>query len=246
MRQYFEKPHRSLIKAFSYRVLGSTISIIIAYVITKRWDFSFGVGLADLFIKTTLFYAHERFWNKISWGRRSVKPAVLWFTGLSGAGKTTLAEKLYNHMKTSGYAVDYLDGDAIRDVFVDRGFSKDERKRHLKIMGFMASHLEKSGTFVISAFITPYVETRQSLRKMCNNYLEVYISTPLKTCEERDVKGLYKKARSGEILNFTGISDPYEKPINPEIVVDTTNYSLEESYQELLAKIKILIPEIKL
>lgn len=159
----------------------------------------------------------------------SVKPCVLWFTGLSGSGKSTIAEKLVADMEADGVELEYLDGDRVRDIFPNIGFSKAERNEHVRRIGFLASMLEKHGVFVVASFVSPYEDARNFVRDMCKNYVEVYVSTPLDECERRDVKGLYAKARAGEISNFTGISDPYEPPNNPEIEVDTANISLEDA-----------------
>ena len=113
----------------------------------------------------------------------------------------------------------------------------EERNRHVKRVGFLASMLEKNGVFVVATFISPYRDSREFVRNLCENFNEVHVSTPLEVCEKRDVKGLYAKARKGEITQFTGIDDPYEEPLNPEIKVDTTNQSIEESVNYVLKKL---------
>lgn len=161
----------------------------------------------------------------------NLKPTVLWFTGLSGSGKSTISEKVYARLKDEGYKVEHLDGDAVREVFPSTGFSKEERDNHVKKVGFIASLLQKHGVFVVASFISPYQDARDFVRERCQDFTEVYISTPLEVCEARDVKGLYEKARKGEIDNFTGISDPYEPPENPELDIDTTDITPEEGVQ---------------
>ncbi|MFH5831619.1 adenylyl-sulfate kinase [Halalkalibaculum sp. DA384] len=163
----------------------------------------------------------------------NLKPTVLWFTGLSGSGKSTISEKVYATLKDRGYKVEHLDGDAVREVFPTTGFSKEERDSHVKKVGFVASLLQKHGVFVVASFISPYQDARDFVRDMCEDFTEVYISTPLEECERRDVKGLYEKARKGEIDNFTGISDPYEEPENPELSIDTTDISVDEAVQQV-------------
>lgn len=163
-----------------------------------------------------------------------LKPTVLWFTGLSGSGKSTISEKVYAFLKDQGYEIEHLDGDAVREVFPTTGFSKEERNSHVKRVGFVASLLQKHGVFVVASFISPYQDARDFVRDMCEDFTEIHISTPLKVCEERDVKGLYAKARSGEIDNFTGISDPYEEPEDPELSIDTTDISVDEGVQMVI------------
>ena len=165
---------------------------------------------------------------------KNLKPTVLWFTGLSGSGKSTISEKVYEVLKDQGYEIEHLDGDAVREVFPTTGFSKEERDNHVKRVGFVASLLQKHGVFVVASFISPYQDARDFVRDMCEDFTEIHISTPLEVCEERDVKGLYAKARSGEIDNFTGISDPYEEPENPELTIDTTDITPDEGVQLVL------------
>lgn len=160
---------------------------------------------------------------------KKLKPAVLWFTGLSGSGKSTISEKVYPILKERGYRTEHLDGDAIRDIFPKTGFSKKERNEHIKRVGYLASRLQAHGVFVIGSFISPYKESRDFVRNLCEDFVEIYISTPLEECERRDVKGLYEKAREGEITQFTGIDDPYEAPENPELEIDTTDISVDDA-----------------
>ena len=165
--------------------------------------------------------------------KSTLKPTVLWFTGLSGSGKSTISEKVYARLKEQGYEVEHLDGDAVREVFPTTGFSKKERDDHVKRVGFVASLLQKHGVFVVASFISPYQDARDFVRDRCEDFTEIHISTPLEVCEERDVKGLYEKARKGEIDNFTGISDPYEEPEDPELSIDTTHITPEEGVEQV-------------
>lgn len=160
---------------------------------------------------------------------KKLKPAVLWFTGLSGSGKSTVSERVYPILKERGYWVEHLDGDVIRDIFPKTGFSKEDRNAHIKRVGYLASRLQAHGVFVIGSFISPYKESRDFVRNLCEDFVEIYISTPLEECERRDVKGLYEKARNGEITQFTGIDDPYEAPENPELEIDTTDISVDDA-----------------
>jgi len=162
------------------------------------------------------------------------KPTVLWFTGLSGSGKSTISEVVYKIIKEEGYEVEHLDGDAIRDIFPKTGFSKEERNNHIKRVGYLASRLQVHKVIVIASFVSPYKEARDFVRELCEDFTEVYISTPYEECERRDVKGLYAKARAGEIKNFTGLDDPFEAPENPDIEIDTTDISLDEAVKKVI------------
>ncbi|MGL6267815.1 MAG: adenylyl-sulfate kinase [Chitinophagaceae bacterium] len=160
---------------------------------------------------------------------KSAKPSVIWLTGLSAAGKTTIALKLLELFKAIHIIPELLDGDEIRKLTGEYGFDKASRIRHNLKVGQMASTLEKEGKIVVVAMISPYSETRKQVRNMCAHFIEVYVSTNLERCIRRDPKGLYKKALAGEIQHFTGISSPYEIPLNAEIVLDTEFLTVEES-----------------
>ena len=159
---------------------------------------------------------------------------VLWFTGLSGSGKSTIAERVYQDLVRRGVAAEYIDGDALREVFPNTGFTRAEREEHLRRTGYMASRLAAHGVTVIASFVSPYRNSREFIRKLCGNFAEIYVATPLDECERRDVKGLYARARRGEIKNFTGIDDPYEPPEKPELALDTRVLSVDECVARVL------------
>jgi adenylylsulfate kinase len=163
-----------------------------------------------------------------------VRPAVLWFTGLSGSGKSTIARKVVTRLKRLGADVEHLDGDTMRSIFPNTGFTKKDRDEHIKRVGFLAGMLEKRGVFVVASFVSPYRKSRNAVRNLCRNFIEVYVSTPLEECERRDTKGLYAKARRGKISNFTGISDPYEPPASPALSLPTDKISVDESVNRIL------------
>lgn len=161
---------------------------------------------------------------------------VLWFTGLSGAGKTTIAVALEKKLRERGVRIERLDGDTVRQSLTrDLGFSKEDRDKNIERVTFVAKVLSRNNVGVLASFISPYAETRDFVRQETTNFIEVFVSTPLDVCEERDVKGMYAKARAGEIANFTGISDPYEDPQNPDFTVPTHEQTIDESVDSLLA-----------
>ena len=160
-------------------------------------------------------------------------PTVLWLTGLSGAGKTSIAQCLMAQFEVMGITPVLLDGDEIRKTMPLIGFDQEARKTHNRNVGKMAAMAEKQGKVVIVALISPYEDVRQEIRAMCHNFIEVYVSTNLDTCIKRDPKGLYKRALSGEIKDFTGINAPYQKPQNPEIQINTENKTIDECSQTI-------------
>ena len=163
---------------------------------------------------------------------------VIWFTGLSGSGKTTIAHKVEEILEDAGVPIEILDGDVVREnLSKGLGFSKEDRDTNIRRIAFVAHLLQRNGTFVITAAISPYREIRDEARAMIKDFVEVYADAPLDVCEERDPKGLYKKARAGEIKGFTGIDDPYEAPENPEVVCNTGDETVEQSAQKVIDKL---------
>jgi adenylylsulfate kinase len=165
------------------------------------------------------------------------KAAIVWFTGLSGAGKSTIAHALEEHLHLHGCSTYVLDGDNVRHGLCgDLGFSVDDRHENIRRVGEVANLFVDSGIIVLTAFISPLSADREQVRRIAGpDFVEVYCRCPLEVCESRDVKGIYRKARAGEIEDFTGISSPYEEPDNPEVVVDTVTMSIDESVAAVLA-----------
>src|SRR3954463_6346772 len=164
------------------------------------------------------------------------KGFCLWFTGLSGAGKTTITNQLVKELRSRGSKLEVLDGDIVREnLSKGLGFSKEDRDTNIRRIAFVANLLSRNGVPVITAAISPYREIRDEARQMMDDrFIEVFVKASVEVCAERDVKGLYKKAFKGEIKEFTGVSDPYEPPENPEIVCHTEQESPEESAQKLI------------
>lgn len=164
---------------------------------------------------------------------------VLWFTGLSGSGKTTLATSLLPQLQARQMRVERLDGDILRQSLCkDLGFSQADRKTNIERVTFVAKLLSRNHVAVLASFISPYASVRDYVRQETTNFLEVYVSAPLATCEARDTKGLYALARAGKIEHFTGISDPYEVPEAPDIIVPTHEQSPEESISYLIEQLE--------
>jgi len=164
------------------------------------------------------------------------KGCVLWFTGLSGSGKTTISERVDQKLKSQGYKVELLDGDVIRtNLSKGLGFSKEDRDINIRRIGFVAHLLSRNGVIAIAAAISPYQTIRDEIREMEPDFIEVYVKASLKMCEKRDIKGLYAKARAGELKGFTGIDDPYEEPTNPEIICDTDTETIDESIAKVIS-----------
>ena len=163
------------------------------------------------------------------------KGFTLWFTGLSGAGKSTLAGRVAEELRRRGRHVEILDGDEVRaNLSKGLGFSKEDRDTNIKRIGYVCKLLTRNGVVAISAAISPYREVRDYNRQQIGHFIEIYVRCAIEELTRRDVKGLYKKALAGEIQNFTGVSDPYEPPLNPEIMVDSERQTVEESLRAIL------------
>ena len=169
----------------------------------------------------------------------SEKGITVWFTGLSGAGKTTIAQKLEKVLKERGRKVEIMDGDVVRtNLSKGLDFSKEGRDTNIRRIGFVCDLLARNGVVAIGAAISPYREIRDEIRANTENFLEVYIECSIEELTRRDVKGLYEKALKGEIKNFTGISDPYEEPLNPEVTLNSETQNEDESLCILVAALK--------
>ena len=169
------------------------------------------------------------------------KGAVVWFTGLSGSGKSTLAHAVEERLFEAGHLSFVLDGDNIRHgLNKNLGFSPEDREENIRRIGEVASLFSHSGVIAMTAFISPYRADRDKARALLDagRFIEVFVKVPIEVAEERDPKGLYKKARSGEIKEFTGISAPYEEPLNPELVIDTSQLDLKQSAEKVLSFLK--------
>jgi len=169
------------------------------------------------------------------------KGVTIWFTGLPSSGKSAIADRLDEILKGYGYRSERLDGDVVRqDLTRDLGFSRADREENIRRVAFVAKILTRNDVFVLCSFVSPYREMRDRARATIGSFLEVYVDAPLDVCLARDVKGMYAKALAGEIPEFTGISDPYEEPVRPDLVVQTDKEPLEASVRCVLDRMKEL------
>jgi adenylylsulfate kinase len=173
------------------------------------------------------------------------KGFTLWFTGMSGAGKSTLSVPIAQRLRELGHKVELLDGDVVRtNLSNGLGFTKEDRDVNVRRIGFVCNLLSRNGVVAVTAAISPYREVRDEVRRNITGdgagFVEIFVRCPLEVLAERDVKGLYKKALAGEIPHFTGVSDPYEEPLHPEVIVDSSAESIDASLDKILAKLREL------
>lgn len=169
------------------------------------------------------------------------KGFTLWFTGLPCSGKSTIADVVAEELRKMGLKAERLDADIIRKhLWKELGYSKEDRDENIRRAAFLAGLLTRNGIVVLTSFISPYRELRDYARREIGDFVEIYVKCPVEVCIQRDTRGMYKKALAGEITNFTGVSDPYEEPLNPEVLIESDKESLAESVTKVIAKIKEL------
>ncbi len=170
-----------------------------------------------------------------------MKGVTIWFTGLPSSGKSTIARVLEKRFRQEGLKCELLDGDVVRtNLSKGLGFSREDRDANIKRIGFVCHLLTRNDVIAIGAAISPFREARDYIRNLIGNFVEVYVKCPVEECEKRDVKGLYKKARAGEVKGFTGVDDPYEEPLHAEVICETDKESAEQSAEKVIQKLKQL------
>ena len=235
---YKETNKRSIVKGISWRVIATGTTISIVYFFFGRLDLAIATGMIETVLKVVLYWAHERAWFKIRWGKKRIEPFNLWFTGVPLSGKTTIADGVYKELKKLDIPLERLDSKDIRELIPNIGFAREDRNRHMKRIGHLIQTLQHNSISTVASFVSPYRESRKTIRQMVKNNIIVYIKADVESCKERDYKGVYKKALTGELQNFTGISDVYEEPEHAEIVIDTDKLSVEEATEIIVKYIK--------
>jgi adenylylsulfate kinase len=228
---YKDTNFRSIAKGISWRLIATTTTIVIVYIFFGRLDLAIAAGMIETIAKIALYWAHERAWFTIKWGRKHIEPFNVWFTGLPLSGKTTIADEVFKELKKLDIPLERLDSKDIRQLIPNIGFRRDDRNRHILRIGHLIKTLQNNSVSTIASFISPYRESRKVIRDMVKNNIVVYIKTDIEVCKARDYKGVYEKALQGDLKNFTGISDIYEEPQHAEIVIDTETTSVEDATQ---------------
>lgn len=235
---YKETNKRSIAKGISWRLIATGTTIIIIYLFFGRLDLAIAAGLIESILKVGLYWAHERAWFKIRWGKKRIEPFNLWFTGLPCSGKTTIADAVFKELEKLQIPMERLDSKDIRNVIPNIGFSRDDRNRHMHRIGHLIQTLQNNSISTVASFVSPYRESRKAIREMVKNNIIVYVKADVETCKTRDTKDKYQKALKGEYQNFVGVNDVYEEPQYAEIIIDTDTLSVEESKKIILKYIK--------
>lgn len=232
-----ETSKRKILKSLTWKILGVVVISIVTYILTGNLK---TVGMTALFyhlIMMVLFYIHESGWQRFRWGKS--KGLFIQMTGLSGAGKTTIARLVQQRLKKKGYQIEVIDGDEYRaSLCSDLGFSKEDRNENIRRLSFVAKILARNNVVSIISAINPYKEVRKEIKQKHGDVKCVYVKCDLNELKTRDTKGLYRKAMLPEghperIENFTGISDPFEEPDNPDLIIRTDTEDVEDSVVKL-------------
>lgn len=235
---YRDTNKRSIVKGISWRIIATATTITIVYLFFGRLDLAIATGMIETVLKVALYWAHERAWFKIKWGRKKIEPFNLWFTGLPLSGKTTIADRVYEELKKLDIPLERIDSKDIRDLIPNIGYTREERNRHMLRLGNLIRTLQNNSVSTVASFVSPYRESRKAIREMVKNNIVVYVKADIESCKTRDYKGVYAKAMSGELQNFSGVNDVYEEPQHAEIVIDTDAMDVEESVSVIIKYIK--------
>jgi len=235
---YYETKKRSILKAISWRTWATITTAIIVFVFTGEFALAITVGLLEVFAKMGLYFFHERFWQKVRWGRKDVPAFVLWFTGLPASGKKAVADAVFQRLKSDGLRIERLDSHDVRPLFPEVGFAPDDVDRHVRRSGHLCSMLEKNGVAVIASFVSPYRPSRDFVRGITGNFVEIYMRSTPEACEKRDVKGHYQKARAGEYRFFPGVDIEYEAPLQPDLVIDIDHSTHDRAAEQIVSYLR--------
>ncbi|HSD64327.1 MAG TPA: adenylyl-sulfate kinase [Ignavibacteriaceae bacterium] len=234
---YKETKIRSVVKAITWRALATLTTMSLVFIFIGDMTLALSVGGIEVVLKMLIYFTHERVWDKIKWGKKEIKPAVIWLTGLVRSGKSEIGEALVEKLRKKGHKAEHLDGHSIRHLFPETGFGREAVNEHIKRVGYLAKKLEEQGVFVVASFVSPYRESREFVKSITTNFKEVHISTPLEHCKKNDTTGIYRRAESGEIKNLPGIDVEYEIPLNGALRVDYSQSDKEFAAQLILKSI---------
>jgi len=233
---YRETNIRSVVKGVTWRILATTTTIVIVYIFFGRLDLAIAAGMIETVLKVGLYWVHERAWFKIRWGKKRIEPFNLWFTGLPLSGKTTIADRVYEELEKLQIPLERLDSKDIRELIPSIGFNREDRNRHMYRIAHLVKTLQHNSISTVASFVSPYRESRKTIREMVKNNIVVYIKADIESCKKRDYKGVYEKAIKGELQNFSGINDVYDEPEHAEITIDTE--SIEEAVEVIVAYVR--------
>ncbi|KAA3611233.1 MAG: adenylyl-sulfate kinase [Calditrichaeota bacterium] len=225
---------RTFLKTISWRITATTTTVIIVYIFTGQIETAIEVGLLEMVAKMFIYYVHERGWDKLKFGKVEVPSMVIWITGIPYSGKTTLGDMIAEELEKEKRKHQRLDSHTVRALFPNVGFSKDEVNSHIKRVGHLSSILEKNGIIAIASFVSPYAESRDFVRGMCKNFVEVHLESTAEFAKQFDEKGFFEKAFNGELEDVPGVTVDFEKSEKAELTFDMQKTSLEKVKKEVM------------
>ncbi|GKT11205.1 MAG: adenylylsulfate kinase [Thiomicrorhabdus sp.] len=235
---YIETSRRSLVKGITWRFLATTTTIIIVYLFFGRLDLALAAGLLETTAKIFLYYLHERGWQKITFGKKRVEPFNLWIIGLPLSGKKVLADRVYESLeKQLHIPLERVDNREVREILPETGYDRDDRIMHLKRVGYLIKKLQRHSVSTICSFVSPYQESRDAVKNMTENYVEVYIDLTPEQCQNRENSEFIESLGIEQVEDLARIKDHYDKPSNPDIVIKADE-ALEQAVEHIVTYVK--------
>ncbi|HIE40545.1 MAG TPA: adenylyl-sulfate kinase [Thiomicrorhabdus sp.] len=234
---YIETNKRSLIKGVSWRLMATTTTIIIVYLFFGQLDLAIMAGALETVAKIFLYYLHERGWNKIDYGKKRIEPFNLWIIGLPLSGKKVLADKVYEQLLSLKIPLERIESREVRKLLPEIGYERDDRILHIKRVGFLIKKLQRHSVSTICSFVSPYQEARDAVNEMTENYLEVYIDSDPEQYKTIQEAGFIESIDHTQLEDLNRISEDYDKPCNPKIVIKS-NENLDEAVDRIVDYIK--------
>lgn len=229
---------RTFLKTVSWRITATSTTVLIVYLFTGQIDTAIEVGLMEMVAKMLFYYVHERWWDSLKFGRVEVPSMVIWITGIPFSGKTTIGDMIAKEFEKEKRKYHRLDSHTVRTLFPNVGFSKDDVDSHIMRVGHLSSILEKNGIIAIASFVSPYNESRDFVRKLCKNFIEVHLHSTPEFARQFDDKGFFDKAFSGEIEHVPGVTADFEPSEKAELTFDMQKTSLDKVKNEVMKYIK--------
>ncbi len=235
---YRDSKTRTIVKAITWRITATLTTIALVYLFTGQIQTAVEVGVLEMTAKLLFYYGHERLWDKLMFGRVEVPPFVLWITGIPHSGKTTLGDIVHKKLKSENIKTQRLDSHDVRPLFPETGFTRKEVNSHIKRVGHLTSMMENNGISTIASFVSPFTASRDFVRGICQNYIEVYLKASADEISEKYGCELYEKAKKGLVQNVAGMDIEYETSPKTELIIEMCDLSLEEAADRIVSYLK--------
>ncbi len=235
---YRDSKTRTVVKAITWRITATLTTIVLVYLFTGQIQTAVEVGVLEMTAKLLFYYGHERLWDRLMFGRVEIPPFVLWITGIPHSGKTTLGDIVFKKLQSENIKIQRLDSHDVRPLFPETGFTRKEINNHIKRVGHLTSMMENNGISTIASFVSPFTESRDFVRGICQNYIEVYLKTSADEIIEKYGCELFKKAKKGLVQNVAGMDIEYETSPGTELIIEMCDLTLEEAADKIVSYLK--------